>query len=156
LAWAKDELGESFVEELANTLEEQAQEAWREELAEAHDRFDLRRFKKNPAEEYSGWKKLEDTLEHVEVAYVAENHGTPSVAAVFQTEDGDLDAKEYTLNEWTEAGGDPRDAQWNRPVRLYSNDDDPWEDLQKHMETFTVEPLQTSLDESKSSQSSMS
>lgn len=62
------------------------------------------------------------------------------MATVFETADGELAAREFTLEEWLDSGGDPRKAQPNRYC-VSSDGDGAYAQLRSHLLTFDVEPL---------------
>ncbi len=85
--------------------------------------------------------KLDADHDAVKVAYVADNHGTPSVAAVFESADGGLTTLEFTLEEWKENDGNPRDARPNRYC-VTTDGDEAYARLRSHLLTFEVEPME--------------
>ena len=72
---------------------------------------------------------------------VADNHGTPSVATVFESADGELKAHEFTLEAWDENDGNPREARLNRYC-VTTDGDGAYARLRSHLLTFEVEPIE--------------
>ncbi|MHC3382213.1 hypothetical protein ACYJ11_21280, partial [Haloarcula sp. H-GB5] len=87
------------------------------------------------------WTRLDADHDAVEVAYIADNHGTPSVAAVFEGADSELEALEFTLTEWQENDGNPREARPNRHC-VTTDGDGAYAQLRSHLLTFEVEPME--------------
>jgi hypothetical protein len=94
----------------------------------------------HPSLTVDGWERFDVSHDAVEISYVAQNHDTPSVAAVFETADGDREAREFTLEQWIDNGGDPRDAHPNR-FCVSSDADSAYARLRSHLLTFDTEPV---------------
>lgn len=140
LAWAQDCIDDDVLRAIEQDQIDDIEQSWREAAQAKQDERELQQFRDNPPADVDGWTRFEVDTDGVELAYHAENHGTPSVAAVFETIDGELAAQEFTLEEWRDSGGNPQEARPNR--YCVSNDGDgAYARLRSHLRTFDVEPL---------------
>jgi len=140
IAWARDCINEDVLREIEQEQVDDIEQAWRDEAEDKATEREIKQFADDPPETVEGWRRFDADHEAVAVAYQAENHGTPSVAAVFETVEGELAARELTLVEWIDSGGNPREARPNR--YCVSNDgDSAYAQLRSHLLTFDVKPL---------------
>ncbi|MFC6977097.1 hypothetical protein ACFQL1_24015 [Halomicroarcula sp. GCM10025709] len=140
LAWAGDCVHAEVLEDIEQSQLEDIEQAWREAAEDELVRREIQQFAEDPPAEVDGWERFDASHDAVEVAYVAQNHDTPSVAAVFETADGDREAREFTLQEWIDSGGNPRDAQPNR-FCVSSDADSAHARLRSHLLTFEAEAI---------------
>lgn len=141
LAWAEDCIDTDVLQEIEQSQAEDIKQAWRDAAEAELTRREIKQFTENPPEELNGWRRLDADHDAVKVAYVADNHGKPSVATVFESAAGELKALEFTLAEWRENDGNPRDARPNR-YRVTPDGDEAYARLRSHLLTFEVEPME--------------
>lgn len=139
LTWMKNEHSEELREakiEYNEYLREKCEKA----LEKQREREADKEFAEDPPEAINGWHRFESDKPDVVVAYRANNYGTPSVAAVYETDDG-LDAHETTVEWWGDAET-AEDSDVNRHfVRLSNENQCVFGDLRSHLRTFDGEPL---------------
>ena len=140
LAWAADCVPGEVLEAIEQSQLEDIEQAWREAAQAEQVRREIQQFAEDPPAEIDGWERFDASHDAVKVAYVAQNHDTPSVAAVFETADGDREAREFTLEEWIDSGGDPHEAQPNR-FCVASNSASAYARLRSHLLTFEAEAM---------------
>lgn len=116
-------------------------QAWRDAAEAELTQREIEQFADDPPEELDRWRKLDADHDAIKMAYVADNHGTPSVAAVFENVEGELKALEFTLEEWIENDGNPREARLNRYC-VTTDGDGAYARLRSHLLTFEVEPIE--------------
>jgi len=141
IAWAGDCIDTDVLQEIEQSQAEDIKQAWRDAAEAELTRREIEQFTENPPEELNGWRRLDADHDAVAVAYIADNHGTPSVAAVFEDAAGELKALEFTLAEWRENDGNPRDARPNRYC-VTTDSDGAYACLRSHLLTFEVEPME--------------
>ncbi|WP_135306019.1 hypothetical protein [Haloarcula amylovorans] len=141
LAWASDCIGADILETIEQSQFDDIEQAWRDAVAAEKERREIEAFAADPPAEYAGWSRFDATHDSVEVAYEAENHGTPVVAAVYRTTEGERVAREFTATKWARSGENPRNAQWNRPC-VSNAGEGAYARLWSHLQTFDVEPRQ--------------
>ena len=141
LAWAADCIDTDVLQEIEQSQAEDIKQAWRDAAEAELTQREIEQFAEEPPEELDGWQRLDAGHDAVEVAYVADNHGTPSVAAVFEAADGELKAHEFTLEAWDENDGNPREARLNRYC-VTTDGDGAYARLRSHLLTFEVEPME--------------
>ena len=140
IAWARDCIDEDVLQEIEQTQADDIEQAWRDEAQANATEREIQQFADDPPAAVEGWERFDADHEAVAVAYHAENHGTPSVATVFETADGELAAREFTLEEWLESAGNPRAARPNR-YRVSTDGDGAYAQLRSHLLTFDVDSL---------------
>jgi hypothetical protein len=140
LAWAGDCVHAEVLEDIEQSQLEDIEQAWREAAEDELVQREIQQFAEDPPAEVDGWERFEASHDAAEVAYVAQNHDTPSVATVFEAAAGQLKAREFTLEEWIDNGGDPRDAQPNR-FCVASNSASAYARLRSHLLTFDAEAM---------------
>jgi len=141
LAWAADCIDSDVLQEIERSQAEDIKQAWRDAAEAELTQRKIEQFAEDPPDKLDGWQRLDAGHDAVEVAYVADNHGTPSVAAVFEGADGDLEAHEFTLEAWDENDGNPREARLNRYC-VTTDGDGAYARLRSHLLTFEVEPIE--------------
>ncbi|MBX0296984.1 hypothetical protein [Haloarcula nitratireducens] len=141
LAWASDRLEMETLEGIEQAQFEAIEQAWRSAVEATKERRAVEAFAVDPPATFEGWTRFEADHAAVEVAYRAENHGTPVVAAVFQTneDEDELDAQEFTMERWIDSGGDPHAARPNRFCVTSGSDDGAYARLRSHLQTFDIE-----------------
>lgn len=140
LAWAKDCIDESVLREIEREQAAAIQDAWREAAEEKARRRRIEAFSSAPPDALDGWTRFDADHDAVDVAYHARNHGTPVVATVYETSDGELVAREFTMESWLDGNGDPLALRPNR-FCVCSDADGPYARLRSHLLTFDVESL---------------
>jgi len=140
IAWAKDCIDEDVLQDIEQAQVEDIEQAWREAAQDKQTERAIQQFRDDPPAEVEGWTRFDADHEAVAVAYYAESHGTPAVAAVFETSDGEFAAREFTLEEWLDSGGNPRTARPNRHC-VSSDGDGAYARLRSHLLTFDVTPI---------------
>ena len=141
IAWAQDCIDEDVLRDIEQAQVDDIEQAWREAAEAKQTERTIQQFRDDPPAAVEGWTRFDADHEAVAVAYCAENHGTLSVAAVFETDDDDdLVAREFTLEEWTDSGGNPREARPNRYC-VSSDGDGAFVRLRSHLLTFDVTPM---------------
>ncbi|WP_324761143.1 hypothetical protein [Haloarcula montana] len=140
IAWAADCVPGEVLEAIEQSQLEDIEQAWREAAEDERVRREIQQFAEDPPAQVDGWERFEASHDAVEIGYVAQNHDTPSVAAVFETTDGDREAREFTLQEWIDNGGNPHDAQPNR-FCVSSDADSAYARLRSHLLTFDAEAM---------------
>lgn len=140
IAWARDCIDESVLREVEQSQIDDIEQAWRESAQAKATERDIEQFADNPSPEVDGWRRFDADHDAVDVAYRAANHGTPVVAAVFETADGELAAQEFTLEAWIDNGGNPREARPNRYC-VSSESDGAHARLRSHLLTFEAEQI---------------
>ncbi|MDS0223378.1 hypothetical protein NDI54_18720 [Haloarcula sp. S1AR25-5A] len=141
LAWAEDCIDTNVLQEIEQSQAEDIKQAWRDAAEAERTRREIEHFAEDPPDEFDGWTKLDADHDAVKVAYIADNHGTPSVATVFESAAGELKALEFTLTEWRENDGKPREARPNRYC-VTTDGDGAYAQLRSHLLTFEVEPME--------------
>ncbi|WP_188853852.1 hypothetical protein, partial [Haloarcula argentinensis] len=141
LAWAEDCIDTDVLQEIEQSQAEDIKQAWRDAAEAELTQREIDQFAEDPPDKIDGWRKFDANHDAVEVAYVADNHGTPSVAAVFEGADSELEALEFTLEEWKENDGNPREARPNRHC-VTTDGDGTYARLRSHLLTFEVEPME--------------
>jgi hypothetical protein len=141
LAWAEDCIDTEVLQEIEQSREEDIKQAWRDAAEAERTQREIKQFAEAPPDTLDGWQRLDSDHDAVRVAYVADNHRTPSVATVFETADSELKAREFTLEEWEENEGNPRDARPNRYC-VATDGDGAFARLRSHLLTFEVEPME--------------
>ncbi|MBX0288743.1 hypothetical protein EGH22_20645 [Halomicroarcula sp. F28] len=139
IGWARDCIDEEVLREIEQAQIDDIEQAWRDTAAAVATQRAIDKFESDPPAELEGWTRFEAEHEAVDVAYHAKN-SIPSVAAVFETADGTLDAQEFTLEEWIDSGGNPLEARPNRYC-VSSDGDGAYARLRSHLLTFEAEPL---------------
>jgi hypothetical protein len=123
------------------TLNDRLRDKLESQVEEEEKQAEAERFAEDPPETVNGWERFESDKPDVILAYRGENHGTPSVAAVYETEAGELDRHESTLSEWNDADT-AAESKVNRHFAVPDRDDpDPFRDLLNHLRTFDAEPI---------------
>ena len=140
IAWAQDCIDEDVLQDIEQAQVDDIEQAWREAAEATQTEREIQEFRDDPPAEFGGWTRFDADHEAVAVAYHAENHGTLSVAAVFETADDELAAREFTLKEWIDSGGNPRAARPNRYC-VSSDSDGAYARLWSHLLTFDVTPI---------------
>ena len=140
IAWAQDRIDEDVLQDIEQAQVDHIEQAWREAAEAKQTDRAIQQFRDDPPAAVEGWTRFDADHEAVAVAYHAENYGTPSVATVFETADGELAAREYTLEEWIDSGGNPREARPNRYC-VSSDGDGAYARLRSHLLTFDVSPI---------------
>ncbi|WP_135306410.1 hypothetical protein [Haloarcula amylovorans] len=143
LAWASDCLKSDVLAAIEQSQFDDIEQAWRSAVEATKERREIEAFAANPPATFAGWTRFDADHEAVEAAYRAENHGTPVVAAVFRTDadKDELDAQEFTMERWINAGGNPRAARPNRFCVTAGSGDGAYARLRSHLQTFDVTPL---------------
>ncbi len=140
LAWAADTISQDVLEE----VEQEQADAIREKCRDAAEAVKAERkreaFRDDPPVSVNGWERVDVDHGDVRLAYQAENHGTPVIAVVYDQPDGGLEAREFTLESWNKAGGNPHETRTNRHL-VSSVGDTAFDRLYSHVHTFDVEPL---------------
>jgi hypothetical protein len=140
LAWARDCIDEDVLQDIEQAQVDDIEQAWREAARAKATEREIQQFADDPPTEVEGWTRFDADHEAVAVAYQAENHGTPSVAAVFETEDGELAAREFTVEAWVDNEGNPRETRPNRYCVSHDRDG-AYAQLRSHLLMFDVEPV---------------
>ncbi|MBX0296815.1 hypothetical protein [Haloarcula nitratireducens] len=138
LAWASDCIDADILETIEQSQFDDIEQAWRDAVAAEKERREIEAFARDPPDACAGWSRFDATHESVEVAYQATNHGTPVVAAVYRTIEGELVAREFTVEKWAGSGENPHEARWNRPC-VSNAGDGAYARLWSHLQTFNVE-----------------
>jgi len=147
LAWASDCIDEDVLRVIEHAQLTDIEQAWRDAAEAAKERRAIDAFEQDPPVEFESWTRFAADHDAVDVAYHAKNHGTPVVATVFRTSDESMDAQEFTLEAWLDAGGDPQVARPNRYC-VTSTGEGPYARLRSHLQTFDVDSLaENSLEE---------
>ncbi|AEM59133.1 hypothetical protein HISP_17530 [Haloarcula hispanica N601] len=141
LAWARECIDSDVLQEIERSQAEDIKQAWYDAAEAELSQREIEQFAEDPPEALDGWTKLDADYDAVTVAYVADNHGTPSVAAVFEGADSELKAREFTLEEWKENDGNPREARPNR-FCVTTDGDGAYAQLRSHLLTFEVESME--------------
>ncbi|MDQ2074782.1 hypothetical protein RBH20_19835 [Haloarcula sp. H-GB4] len=141
LAWAKDCIDSDVLQEIEQSQAEDIKQAWRDAAEAELTQREIEQFAEDPPDELDGWAKLDADHNAVKVAYIANNHGTPSAATVFESADGELKTLEFTLKDWKENDGNPREARPNRYC-VTTDGDGAYARLRSHLLTFEVEQLE--------------
>lgn len=97
-------------------------------------------FKANPPNEINGWVRFESEKPDVIVSYRAINHGTPSIATLYETDTGEVDGFEATRSDWNNAETASECGVNRHFVRLTDDSRTVWGDLRNHLRTFDGEP----------------
>jgi hypothetical protein len=108
LAWARDCIDKDVLREIEQTQVDDIEQEWRDEAEVKATKREIKQFVDDPPDAVEGWTRFDADHEAAAVAYQAENHGAPSVTAVFETDEGELAAREFTLEEWLDSVGNPR------------------------------------------------
>jgi hypothetical protein len=140
IAWAQDCIDEDVLRDIEQAQIDDIEQSWRAAAQATQTEREIQAFHTDPPADLNGWTQFEADSDAVELAYHAENHGTPSVATVFKTSDGELVAQEFTLEEWVDSGGDPLEARPNRYC-VSSDGDGAYARLRSHLLTFDGEPI---------------
>ncbi|GCF16275.1 hypothetical protein Harman_42100 [Haloarcula mannanilytica] len=138
LAWAADCIDTEVLQEIEQSQAEDIKQAWRDAAEAERTQRKIKQFAETPPDTLDGWQRLDADHDAVRVAYVADNHGTPSVAAVFEAAGGVLKAREFTLDAWNENDGNPRETRLNRYC-VSTDGDGAFTRLRSHLLTFEVE-----------------
>jgi hypothetical protein len=140
-AWARECIDTAVLQEIERSQAEDIKQAWRDAAEAELTQREIEQFAEDPPEALDGWTRLDANHDAVKVAYVADNHGTPSVAAVFEDADSELEALEFTLEAWQENDGNPREARLNRYC-VTTDGDGAYAQLRSHLLTFEVESME--------------
>ncbi|GGK82678.1 hypothetical protein [Haloarcula sebkhae] len=116
LAWASECIDSDVLQEIEQSQVEDTKQAWRDAAEAKLTQREIEQFAEDPPDKLDGWTKLDADHDTIKVAYAADNHGTPSVAAVFESTDGELKTLEFTLEDWKESDSNPREARVGRSV----------------------------------------
>ncbi|MBX0297207.1 hypothetical protein [Haloarcula nitratireducens] len=141
LAWAADCLEMETLEGIEQAQFDDIEQAWRSAVEATKECRAIETFATDPPATFEGWTRFDAGHEAVEAAYRAKNHGTPVVATVFQIGKDELDAQEFTMERWIDAGGNPRAVRPNRFCVTSGNGDGAYARLRSHLQTFDVTPL---------------
>ncbi|WP_420183103.1 hypothetical protein ACNO8S_18830 (plasmid) [Haloarcula sp. KBTZ06] len=141
LALARECIDSDVLQEIERSQAEDIKQAWYDAAEAELSQREIEQFAEDPPEALDGWTRLDADHDAVKVAYVADNHGTPSVAAVFEGADSELEAREFTLEEWQENDGNPHAARPNRYC-VTTDGDGAYAQLRSHLLTFEVEPME--------------
>lgn len=142
LAWADAEIDDEVLRAIEREQVHRVINEWGAAAECAEEQRQIEEFQQNPPSTINGWERFDPEQDSVVVAYRGMNHGVPVVAAVFENEDGELAAKEWTVDSWNEQDGNPREARVNRHPVKASNDHGPVGLLRSHLRTYDAEPIQ--------------
>ncbi len=117
LAWAADGIDSDVLQEIERSQAEDIKQAWRDAAEAELTQREIEQFAEDPPDKLDGWTKLDANHDGVEVAYVADNHGTPSVAAVFEGADSEVEALSHAGGV-ARNDGSPRQAASGYDTRL--------------------------------------
>jgi hypothetical protein len=139
LAWVEEEFGEDVLDTVQSEQETEAKSKWDEELQKAHRDLEGKVFEANPPETVNGWEKRDTDSDNVILSYEGVVDGTPSIATVYETSSGKVDAAEFRLSDWEDGSGNPREARFNRAI--VSVDGTPFWALKNYLEETDANPL---------------
>jgi len=143
LAWAADTISQDILKEIEREQAESIKQECREAAKEVKAKRERKAFREDPPESVNGWGRVSVENENVQLAYQAENHGTPVIAVVYDQPDGGLDAREFTLENWVASRRNPHETRTNRHL-VSAEGDTAFDRLYSHVHTFDVDPLSAS------------
>lgn len=139
LSWAVAEIDKRVLEDIEREQEERVTNEWDGAVEAAQKEAAAREFRRNPPESLNGWERFDAAHGDVEAAYRGVVHGTPVIAAVYNTSEG-VKAKEWMVEHWSENEYSPHETPANRHLSVGQNSN-PYKDLHSHLRMFDVEPV---------------
>lgn len=139
LAWASAEIDERVLKDIEREQEGRITNKWDAAVESAQKEAAARQFRYNPPESLNRWERFNATHDDVGAAYRGVSHGTPVIAAVYNT-DGGKKVKEWTAEHWMANEGSPHETPANRHLSAGQNND-PYKDLHSHLRMFEVESI---------------
>ncbi|KZX46315.1 hypothetical protein [Haloarcula sp. K1] len=141
LAWASAEIDLRVLKDIEREQEERITKEWDTAVESAEKEAAARQLRSNPPKTLNGWKRFDATHDDVKTAYRGVVHGTPVIAAVYDTSEG-MKAKEWLVDHWSENECSPHETPPNRHLSVGQNSD-PYKTLISHLRMFDVEAANT-------------
>lgn len=145
LAWARDNIDNGVLAGVEENYVGDIVEMWDGAAAIAETELEIRKFQNSPPDSVGGWRRFDADDDRVKIAYRANNHGVPVIIGVYKTGE-ELDAHEWTVENWEENGGDPLATPKNRFPASTRTNDGPYARLRNHLRTYNADPLPVDAD----------